>query len=254
METNPDHEQETNAPETNDAIPQNAILIIEGVIVYALKESVINIGRKFGNDITIDDPRISREHAQLRAVEGHFVLFDLDSTGGTFVNGQRTSRIVLYPGDTISLAGVTLIYAQDDSALRSGQVETAPLAEAASNQVLTPTMEKSTLDFKVSGSKSQKPGDTAAQEGRAGKYAPLEKYLRDLPESQSEVTLSFEQIEGILNSKLPASAYEDRRWWDHEKEGNHVSARAWAKAGWKIESLDVNAKWVKLIRAATAGD
>jgi len=251
METNPDHNRETNAPETNDAIPQNAILIIEGVIVHLLKESVINIGRKLGNHITIDDPRISREHAQLRAINGHFVLFDLNSMGGTFVNGQRTSEIVLYPGDLISLAGVTLIYAQDDPTLRSDQVETAPLgaSEAAElNQRPTPTMEKSTLDIKVSGSKSQKPDDTVAQERRTGKYTPLEKYLRELPESQSEVTLRFEQIESILNTKLPASAYEDRRWWDRGKEGNHVSARAWANAGWKVESLDFINKWLKLVR------
>ncbi len=83
----------------------------------------------------------------------------------------------------------------------------------------------------------------------AGKYTPLEKYLSDLPKSTREITLAFEQIEKILAFKLPSSAYEDRRWWDHETEGNHVSKRAWANAGWKIESLDVNAKWVKLVRA-----
>jgi hypothetical protein len=83
----------------------------------------------------------------------------------------------------------------------------------------------------------------------AGKYTLLENYLRDLSESQSEITLRFEQIERILNNKLPASAYEDRRWWDHEKEGNHVNGRSWANAGWKIESLDINKKRVKLSRA-----
>ena len=83
----------------------------------------------------------------------------------------------------------------------------------------------------------------------ASKYTPLENFLRDLPATQKEVTLAFEQIERILNAKLPSSAYEDRRWWDNEKEGNHVNARAWANAGWKVESLDVNKKWVKLIRA-----
>ena len=85
----------------------------------------------------------------------------------------------------------------------------------------------------------------------SGKYTPLEKYLRDLPASQREVTLRFEEIEKILKSKLPSSAYEDRRWWDHETEGNHVNKRAWAIAGWKVESLDVNKKWVKLVRAVT---
>jgi hypothetical protein len=83
----------------------------------------------------------------------------------------------------------------------------------------------------------------------AGKYTPLEHYLRDLPANQQEVTLRFEQIEKILNDKLPSSAYEDRRWWDHETEGNHVNKRAWSNAGWKIANLDVNRRRVKLVRS-----
>jgi len=82
----------------------------------------------------------------------------------------------------------------------------------------------------------------------AGKYTPLEIFLRDLPKSKKEVMLSFEQIENILNDKLPSSAYEDSRWWEHETEGNHRNTRAWSNAGWQIESLDVNKKWVKLVR------
>jgi len=82
-----------------------------------------------------------------------------------------------------------------------------------------------------------------------GKYTPLENYLRHLPVTQKEVTLSFEQIEGILNSKLPVSAYEDQRWWEHATEGNHRNTRSWSNAGWLVESLDVNTKWVKFVRA-----
>ncbi len=80
------------------------------------------------------------------------------------------------------------------------------------------------------------------------KYTPLEQYLRELPSNQREVKLGFEQIERILNVRLPSSAYEDRRWWDHETEANHVTRRAWSNADWKIESLDVNKKWVKFVR------
>jgi hypothetical protein len=83
----------------------------------------------------------------------------------------------------------------------------------------------------------------------SGKYDSLEKYLRDLPDTQRDVTLHFEQIEKILHSKLPSSAYEDSRLWKHETEGNHVTARAWSTAGWKIESLDVKEKWVKFVQA-----
>ena len=82
----------------------------------------------------------------------------------------------------------------------------------------------------------------------SGKYAPLEHYLRDIPPTQREVTLAFEQIERILNDKLPPSAYQYQAWWANEKEGNHVNARAWANAGWKVESLDFNRKQVKLVR------
>lgn len=82
----------------------------------------------------------------------------------------------------------------------------------------------------------------------ANKYTPLETYLRGLPESQREIALGFEQIETILKSKLPYSAYESQKWWDHKKEGNHVNSRAWANAGWKVDSVDFNKKWVKLVR------
>ncbi len=81
-----------------------------------------------------------------------------------------------------------------------------------------------------------------------GKYTPLENYLRSLPESQGEVILSFEQIERIINAKLPPSAYEYQVWWANEKEGNHVNARAWANAGWKVESVDFNKKLARLVR------
>ena len=82
----------------------------------------------------------------------------------------------------------------------------------------------------------------------AGKYTPLENYLRGLPEDQREITLGFAEIERILKDKLPPSAYGYEAWWAHEKEGNHVNLRAWSNAGWKIDSLDLKRKRVELIR------
>jgi hypothetical protein len=82
----------------------------------------------------------------------------------------------------------------------------------------------------------------------AGKYTPLENYLRGLPANQTEVVLSFEEIERIIKTKLPSSAYEYRQWWENEKEGNHINARAWASAGWKVESVDFHRKQARLVR------
>jgi len=107
-------------------LPENAFVIVEGVKEFALREAVINIGRRLDNHLVIDDPRVSRQHAQLRAIEGRFVLFDLDSSGGSFVNGQRVSQGILYPGDVISLAGVSLIYGQDTPLPRPAADATAP--------------------------------------------------------------------------------------------------------------------------------
>lgn len=102
----------TATPE-EETIPPNAFLILNGVKIVPLTRPVINVGRRLDNHVVLDDPRVSRNHAQLRAIKGHYVIFDLNSTGGTYVNNQRVRQSVLYPGDVISLAGVTLIYGQD---------------------------------------------------------------------------------------------------------------------------------------------
>ena len=115
-------------------LPENAFLIVEGVKVFPLKLSVINIGRRLDNQLIIDDPRVSRNHAQLRAIKGRFVVFDLNSTGGTFVNGQRASQVVLYPGDVISLAGVALIFGQDNPPPRPDLKDTAPFQNATNER------------------------------------------------------------------------------------------------------------------------
>lgn len=102
----------TGAP-SEEAIPPNAFLILNGVKIIPLTRPVVNIGRRLDNHVVLDDPRVSRSHAQLRAIKGRYVIFDLNSTGGTYVNNQRVNQSVLYPGDVISLAGVALIYGQD---------------------------------------------------------------------------------------------------------------------------------------------
>jgi pSer/pThr/pTyr-binding forkhead associated (FHA) protein len=113
------------------SFPQNAFLIVDGVKVFPLTAPVINIGRRLDNQLVIDDPRISRNHAQLRAIKGRFVIFDLNSTGGTFVNGQRTSQSVMYPGDVVSLAGVPLVFGQDNPPPRPDLADTDPLNPAS---------------------------------------------------------------------------------------------------------------------------
>jgi pSer/pThr/pTyr-binding forkhead associated (FHA) protein len=121
-------EQKSPAETDENKIPENAFLIIDGRKVFPLNGLVINIGRRLENHLAIDDPRVSRTHAQLRAIKGRYVVFDLNSTGGTYINGQRTNQSILYPGDVISLAGVSLIFGQDNPPPRLDLKDTGPLS------------------------------------------------------------------------------------------------------------------------------
>ena len=99
--------------ETPDIGPQNAYLIVDGTRIFPLSGGVTNIGRRADNQLVIDDSRISRLHAQLRVVKGYYMIFDLDSLGGTWVNGTRVQQHTLLPGDVISLSGLPVVYGQD---------------------------------------------------------------------------------------------------------------------------------------------
>jgi hypothetical protein len=58
---------------------------------YPLDPSLglVRIGRAVDNDLAIDNQRVSRYHAQARWVESDWLVYDLDSTNGTFVDGER---------------------------------------------------------------------------------------------------------------------------------------------------------------------
>ena len=69
----------------------------------------LTIGRSSDNDLVIDDVRVSRHHARLRARHGMLVLNDLGSTNGCRVNGVRVDEVVLGSGDTIEVGDTVLV-------------------------------------------------------------------------------------------------------------------------------------------------
>jgi hypothetical protein len=97
----------------NSAIPTDAFLIIGGTNNFHLNKTVIDIGRHSNNDLTLDDPHVSRHHAQLRAIKKHYVIFDVGSTAGIFLNGKKTSQATLQAGDVIRIGLINLIYIQE---------------------------------------------------------------------------------------------------------------------------------------------
>jgi len=55
----------------------------------AVHEGAITIGRESGNFVQLDDNEVSRRHAEIRRIEGRFVVGDLKSSNGTYVNNRK---------------------------------------------------------------------------------------------------------------------------------------------------------------------
>lgn len=107
----------------------NAYLIVNSE-VFPIKNQLTNLGRKLDNHIVLNDPRVSRNHAQIRVMESQFILLDLNSTGGTMVNGKKVTKSVLYSGDSISLAGLEIKFVQDTPKMISKAMDrTQPLED-----------------------------------------------------------------------------------------------------------------------------
>ncbi len=101
-----------------------------------VKTPVVNLGRADYNDIVLPDPSISTSHAKLQRREGVWVLVDLDSTNGTFVEGEQVKgEAPLGPGAMVRLGDVQLLFEPVDEkqgVLKGGgtQVLRAPHSSA----------------------------------------------------------------------------------------------------------------------------
>jgi hypothetical protein len=69
----------------------------------------LTVGRHPACDVVLSDPSVSRRHARLRFRDGTWMLQDLDSRNGTWVNDVRVGRCRLRPGDQVEFAGEHLL-------------------------------------------------------------------------------------------------------------------------------------------------
>lgn len=81
---------------------------------YEVAQVTTTIGRHPENDVFIDNPGVSRDHAAVVFEDPEFVVLDRDSANGVFVNGVRTTMHRLKDGDRIEIGKFELVFHRPD--------------------------------------------------------------------------------------------------------------------------------------------
>ncbi len=163
-----------------------------------LNKDEVTIGRKPTNDIVIDHPTISGFHAKIKKEDDHFVIEDLNSTNGTFINGRRIKSGQLKDNDQVGVAGHILDYHTNDAAVieksaEAKATESAPGAPPATSEPYDLEKQKEILrkSLGIGPDGNPLPHTAAATNGENG-TEPVVGIVRVIAggvNGQSEVTL-----------------------------------------------------------------
>lgn len=103
---------------------------------FAITSDYFTIGRSTENQLVIEGGLVSRQHALIVRQQGPYVLYDRESTNGTWVNGGRVAQHALQPGDQIQIGPVVFVFQ------RAGTpVEAQPVRQVEVASVATPSPE-----------------------------------------------------------------------------------------------------------------
>ncbi len=161
---------------------------------FALDKEIMTIGRKEDNDIRIENLAVSGHHAKLLTIFDDSFLEDLDSTNGTFVNGQPIKKHPLRSGDVITIGKHELRYINANSAAMDDDSEktvlirpkAAPQAPSYPNSV-APSHEVEYEPVKAETSSIDSAKLQILNGSGAGKELPLKKASVKLGKAGSEV-------------------------------------------------------------------
>ena len=96
---------------------EQSVFLIMNRQMIPLEKKVTRLGRQLDNDIVLHEEFISRFHAEIRYEDGKYVLYDNNSTAGTFVNSKRIERCVLNSGDLISFLSIQIMFVNNNARL-----------------------------------------------------------------------------------------------------------------------------------------
>ena len=97
--------EETGAKIEAGSVPEASLILLEGDLdenEYILAENT-SLGRSPSNDVVLKETKVSRQHAAINFRDGYYVLVDLKSSNGVFVNGKRIDEMALKDGDEVEI-------------------------------------------------------------------------------------------------------------------------------------------------------
>jgi len=107
------------------------LLVIKGADEgkqFELSDRVVSIGRDASSRIRLHDTEVSRRHAEIRHHDGTYMILDVGSANGTFVNNEKVQDCVLQGGDQVMLGQTTMVYSL-------GRAEKAEAAEDLADKI-----------------------------------------------------------------------------------------------------------------------
>ena len=117
------------------------VLLSEGFTgrTYELKVDRTTVGRVSDNAFEIPEASVSSHHAEILLRGNDVVIRDLDSTNGTFINGEKITEAVLQPGQTLRFGTVELRLDTGDAPPPASKPVSPPSAAVRSKQILDQT-------------------------------------------------------------------------------------------------------------------
>lgn len=109
--------EQANEPSFASPASQPGASLVINRQVIPLTKDVTKLGRHMDNDIVIHEEFLSRFHAEVILEGANYVLYDKNSTGGTYVNGRKVDRCLLNSGDLISLVNIQIMFVNNNSSL-----------------------------------------------------------------------------------------------------------------------------------------
>lgn len=125
---------------SSPGLPEKAYLVVNARLFH-LDKKVVRIGRNIENDLVLNDPTVSRFHAEIRYEDSQFILVDLGSSGGTFLNNQKVDKSVLFSGDIIVFSKLPIMFMSAGASIKKVSSESTKHLVKANKQPTKPKPE-----------------------------------------------------------------------------------------------------------------